>query len=373
MIKGIKDIKILNLKNIFVKKSQETFYNINCTDTNLQMAQVKYYTLSEFFQNLTSILVIILGIFLIEKNMLSITSLLVIFMYKDSVYDLLTMFTCLKESIQDANVSIDRMFEIIEGNKFKIETYGTKTLTNLKGNIEFINVAFGYNDKKIIEDLNLKINANETVAIVGKSGSGKTTIFNLLTKNYLVNNGKILIDNIDLYELSEKSIKENISMVSQNPYIFNTTILENLRLVNPNVTKEEIIKVCKLSQIHEYICSLKDGYNTLIGEGGINLSGGQKQRIAIARALLRKSKIILFDEATSALDNETQNEILKSINNISKNHTIIIIAHRLSTIKNCNKIFVVDKGKTIAYGNHEKLVKECPLYSKLYKNELKDS
>ena len=159
-------------------------------------------------------------------------------------------------------------------------------------------------------------------------------------------------------------------MISQNPYIFNLTIKENLELISDDITIEDIISACKVAQIHDYIMTLPNKYDTLLGEGGTNLSGGQKQRLAIARALLKKSKIILFDEATSALDNVTQNELQKSINNISDDYTIIIVAHRLSTIKDCNRIYVMEKGKIVGAGTHNELLKNNKQYKKLYNEEI---
>ena len=216
---------------------------------------------------------------------------------------------------------------------------------------------------------NLVINPNDTIGIVGESGSGKTTLLNLLSKSYKVGKNKILIDGIDINDLTKDSIRNNIAVISQNPYIFNLTIKENLELISDDITKEDIINACKVAQIHDYIMTLPDKYDTLLGEGGTNLSGGQKQRLAIARALLKKSKIILFDEATSALDNVTQNELQKSINNISDDYTIIIVAHRLSTIKDCNKIYVMEKGEIVGAGTHKELLKNNKQYKKLYNEE----
>ena len=215
----------------------------------------------------------------------------------------------------------------------------------------------------------LKIDSGKTYGIVGKSGSGKTTIFNLLNKLYNVNSGKILIDNIDINELSCSSLRDNISIINQNPYIFNFSIKDNLLLVKNDATMDEIREACKLACIDDYIMNLPEKYNTIIGENGVTLSGGERQRLAIARALLMKTKIILFDEATSALDNETQNNINKAIKNLKGDYTILIIAHRLSTVVDCDKIFVVDDGKIIDVGTHEELMKKSKFYKKLYNEE----
>ena len=191
----------------------------------------------------------------------------------------------------------------------------------------------------------------------------------MLTKSYLIKSGLLKIDDIDINELDEKTIRKSISIITQSPYIFNMSIKDNLRLVKPNATEKEIDNVCKKSCFYDYVMSLPDKYDTIIGEGGVNLSGGQKQRLAIARALLKDCKILLFDEATSALDNITQQEIQESIDNISADYTIIVIAHRLSTIMNCNRIYILDKGKITASGTHKELLKNNKEYKKLYNSE----
>ena len=187
---------------------------------------------------------------------------------------------------------------------------------------------------------------------------------------YDVDNGKIKIDGIDINELDKDSIRGNITVISQDPYIFNMTIRENFKIVKSNLTEEEMIEACHIACLDEYIESLPNKYDTLIGEGGVNLSGGQKQRLAIARALIQKTKIILFDEATSALDNETQSKIQKAIENMNGDYTILIIAHRLSTIKNSSRILYLEDGKILAEGSHDYLLKNCSEYKKLYESEI---
>lgn len=218
--------------------------------------------------------------------------------------------------------------------------------------------------------MSFKVNANEKVAFVGKSGAGKTTLFSLIAKLYPINKGEILLDGININDLTCSSLRDNISIITQNPYIFNFTIKDNLLLAKNDATMAEIRQACKLACIDDYIMKLPKKYNTKIGENGVILSGGQKQRLAIARALLMKTEIILFDEATSALDNETQKDISKAIENLKGEYTILIIAHRLSTIIDCDKIFVVDNGKIIDVGTHKELMKKSTFYKKIYKSEV---
>lgn len=224
----------------------------------------------------------------------------------------------------------------------------------------------------MLKNLNLKIDANKTYGIVGKSGEGKTTMFNLLCKLYNCESGKITIDGIDIDELDEESIRGNITIISQNPYIFNLSIKDNLRLVKKDITDKEIEEACNLACLNEFIESLPDTYDTVVGEGGVTLSGGPRQRLAIARALIQKTKIILFDEATSALDNETQNNIQQAINNLREDYTIVIIAHRLSTIMNCDNIFFMQNGNIACEGTHYELLKKCKSYKELYEYKIKE-
>lgn len=206
--------------------------------------------------------------------------------------------------------------------------------------------------------------------LLGKVGAGKTTIFNLLCKMYNVQSGEILIDGINLKELDKDSIRGNITIISQNPYIFNMSIKDNLRLVKENLTDQEMKDACKAACLESFIKELPDGYDTIIGEGGVNLSGGQKQRLAIARALVQKTEIILFDEATSALDNQIQKKIQQAIENMKNEYTILIIAHRLSTIVNADRILYLKNGKIEAQGTHQELLKTCEKYKKLYESEI---
>lgn len=288
-------------------------------------------------------------------------------------------FTWLIENITDfsktyekLSVAINRINEILGNTLYNDVSYGNIELDNPKGEIEFKNVTFNYkNERKIFDDFNIKFEPNKFTAIVGSSGGGKSTIFNLLTRIFDCNKGHIYIDGIDIKKISEKSLRKNISIIRQEPFIFNKTILENFKLIDEDITLDKVRKFCKKAYIDDYIMSLPKKYDTLIGEGGVNLSGGQKQRLAIARTLLKESKIILFDEATSALDNESQEYIKESIDELSKDHTVIMVAHRLSTIIDADIIYVIKDGKVYAKGKHDELMKKCDYYKKLYTTESK--
>ena len=278
----------------------------------------------------------------------------------------------LSTSIQKMKVSIERLSEILDNKLYEDEKFGIISKTDIEGNVVFKNIIFKYpnEDIEIFKNFNLDIPTGKKVAIVGKSGQGKTTIFNLLLRYFNPDAGVILVDDIPIKDFTEDALRQNIAIIRQEPFIFNKTILENLKIIDPYMSLKKIRNACKLAEIDEYIMSLPNKYDTMIGEGGINLSGGQKQRLAIARVLLKDSKIILFDEATSALDNENQNKIKIAIDNLVENHTIIIVAHRLSTIMDADFIYLIDDGKVVASGTHKQLLKKSKIYKSLYENEI---
>lgn len=369
LLRGIRDIKILNIKNTVSKKIANNLDEINEKQYDRQLYDGKIRTIGDSINVGGRLLTLLVGILLIKNHTITITTLLIIYMYRGRVLNLTGYFSDVISNIKNFNLSASRIYEIIDGTGYDKEKYGHIELNECKGNIEIANLSFAYTNKKVLKNINLKVIPNETIGIIGKSGAGKTTLFNLLGKNYNAKKGMIKIDGIDINDLSENSLKSNISIITQNPYIFNMTIKENLELMKEDITKKEIVEACKKAHIHDFIMSLPKKYDTMLGEGGVNLSGGQRQRLAIARALLKNTKIILFDEATNALDNETQKNIQDAIYEISKDHTVIIIAHRLSTIKNCDRIYVIDDGAINGSGTHEELLKNNKIYQTLYNAE----
>ena len=371
LVRGIRDIKVLNCYPSFENKIYKKLKKANLVQYQMSEMTKRYELLREFLKNLFNFIFILLGIYLIGDGNLTAANFVILFMYSDKVFDFLVIVIDLLEVLKDFNLSAERVFEIIDG-KYKKEQFGTTKVKKLNGNFKFENVNFGYRKGiNVIENMNLEIPAFQTTAIVGESGAGKTSVFNMITKLYQINSGRITIDGYDINGITEESLRGNISLITQNPYIFNFSVKENFQIVKKNVTMKEIENVCKKACIHDYIMSLPEKYDTILGEGGITLSGGQRQRIAIARALLTDTKIILFDEATSALDNETQQNITEAINNLQGQYTIIIVAHRLSTIKESNQIVVMKKGKVVGLDTHENLLKNNKYYQKLYDNDMK--
>lgn len=369
-VKGIRDIKLLNLVDFFKNKTYKDIEKVNNLNKKMEDKDMNYYFIRNFCMNVFSIIILILGIYLYKFNVITLATITIIFMYKSRLFSSIISLAWCEKQIREFSLAASRIFEIIDGKKYSKETYGMLRIEELEGKIEFKNVSFSYKKEQIIKNMSFKIMPKDTIAIVGKSGSGKSTIINLIAKMFEIDKGKILLDDYNINDLDKYTLRKNIAVISQNPYIFNTTIKENLVMANVEASQKQIENVCKICEIHDFIMTLPKKYNTLLGEGGINLSGGERQRLAIARALLKKSKILLFDEATSALDNETQTLVQTAINNISQDYTTIIVAHRLSTIKDCNKIMVIDGGKIIDIGNHKELIKRCKIYKTLYENEL---
>lgn len=370
-LKGTHDIKLLNIVEHFKNKVSCNLDEL-CNDTvgSIKVDSGYVFLRTIVVYTFTTIL-IVLSIYFVKFDVIKVSSLIAIFMYKDRLFTSILYLAWTERQLKEFALSAERIFEVIDHSKFKLEHYGNKRVNELSGKIEFKNVYFKYEKDSVLKGVSFNIEPKDTVAVVGKSGSGKTTIVNLISKIYEVDKGSILLDGNNINDLDKYSIRNNISVISQKPYLFNMTIKENLLLVSPNVSQKQIENVCKICELHDYIMSLPKKYNTLVGEGGVTLSGGECQRVAIARALLMKTNIILFDEATSALDNETQENIQKAINNISSEYTMIIIAHRLSTIKNCNKIIVIDDGKVSGIGTHNELYKNNDIYKSLYEKELR--
>jgi subfamily B ATP-binding cassette protein MsbA len=271
-------------------------------------------------------------------------------------------------SIKKGNAAAERVFEIIEYNKNKYDENRTLDFKKFKKNITFNNVEFNYGEVKILDKISFTINKGESVALVGSSGSGKTTIANLLNGFFGPTSGNILIDDINISNITKESLYRNISIVTQESILFNDTILNNIRIGNLEASKEDIIEASKEANAHEFIQEQLNGYDTMIGDYGNNLSGGQKQRLTIARAMLKSPSILILDEATSSLDSESEKKIQNAIDKLMHGKTSLIIAHKFSTIKKCDKIILIDKGRIIAQGTHQELINSNSSYKNM--NEL---
>lgn len=405
VVRSEKDIKALNLESKLKTQCIDKFDKNRIATKRREKVDYNFWQTRSLLVDIVISLVVVVAVYSVSGGTMAVASLLFIFMNKNSFFDLIWYVGQISKQVTDCKISSERMFEIFDEEKFPIEKFGNTKLENFSGEIEFKDVLFSYEDNfegeddenlksktlkrrlfhikttktetevkpkeyiKVFENLNFKIPANKTVAFVGKSGSGKSTILSLISRMYKVDGGEVLLDGVNINDLDEDSIRNNISLVNQFPYIFNTTIRKNLLLAKKDATEEELIDACKRSALWPFIQGLKKGLDTKVGESGIKLSGGQKQRLAIARALLRESKVVLFDESTSSLDNFAQEEIKDSIDSLSGGCTVIIVAHRLSTIKNADIIFFLNEGQIVGQGSFNELFNNNEMFRTLFKTE----
>lgn len=314
---------------------------------------------------------------LLMKGSLTVPSVLILFNYFTSLgTPAITLMGNILDFLTDMNLSCERLHELTDDRSFPKERFGTVRKNDIKGAIRFENVRFSYNisglktsTRWVLYDMNFEIRPGETVALVGRSGSGKTTILNLISRLYEPFGGKVLIDDINVKELDQDSLRGCMTVVTQTPYIFQMSIRDNLRIAKPDMTDEEMRRAITLACLDKEIEEMPAKYDTMIGEGGVNLSGGQRQRLAIARSLLRGCSILMLDEATSALDNITQERIRQAIENIRGKSTIIMIAHRLSTVIGADRILLVEDGRILDEGTHQELMIKCEAYRELYMME----
>ena len=369
-VRGIREIKTLGIKNNLITDMRDLIKIIYDKSAKEIDVSRRFDITVRSLKCVLEVLTFVLCAILVSKNQISIGFFIAMTYYVYRYMWLIENINDLSQNFQKLNVSLERVNELIENRLFEDEKYGDKVIEDVKGIIEFRDVTFGYpNEADTLKHFNLKIEPNKKIAIVGKSGQGKSTLFNLMTRIFDVKEGELLVDGINIKDLTEEELRNRISIIRQEPFIFNRTIKENFEIINRNITLDEIRKYSKLAYLDDYIMSLPKGYDTVLGEGGVNLSGGQKQRLSIARTLSKKSNIILFDEATSALDNNSQEYIKKAIDNLVKDHTVVIVAHRLSTIMDADIIHVVDGGNIVATGTHEELLEKSDIYRKLYETE----
>ena len=311
------------------------------------------------------------GMVLLKSEAIVLANFIFIFTNREALQNVVWQYSNIILDYGEIKILSDRMFEITNGEMYPAERFGDKEIENFKGNIRFENVNFEYKDgKRVLNDINFEISENQFVAFVGKSGCGKSTLLGLISKIYEVGDGKILIDEENINELSKSCLRDNINFLNQFPYIFNLTIRENMKLINPDASDEQIIRALQEVDLWEYIENMDKGLDTIVGENGVNFSGGQKQRLTIARSFLKDSKIMLFDESTSSLDNIAQEKIISHIEENRGNKTIIMVAHRLTTIRNVDKIFFIENGTIVDSGTFEQLVDRNENFKKIFKSEI---
>ncbi len=399
IVRSEKDIKSLNLENDLKVRAKKLYNDTAKQSNKTSIGNNAIWVGQVSVSEILSYVMLILALIFTDKGLITLASFMIVYSNRGYIRSLANCLAEFEDTFTAISLANDRINELYEDVEYPLERFGNRRIKNIKGNIAFKNVEFSYveyneidrekflkerkrckrkklpapvlkrevkNVKKVFENLSFEIEANTSVAFVGKSGCGKSTILNLLSKMYEVDKGKVTIDGVDIKKLDKLTIRNSISLVNQFPYIFDMSIKENLLLACPNASDEDLERVISDSALDEFIKSLPDGLNTRVGESGIKLSGGQKQRLAIARALLRNSRIIMFDESTSSLDNIAQNQVKKSIDNIKGKSTIVIVAHRLTTIKDVDKIFYLVDGKIEDIGTFNELYKRNKSFKTMF-------
>lgn len=338
----------------------------------VKVRKLAYKAMADFFSgmglgmDLIRVIMYIAGGIFVYKGLIDIPDFTAFVLYITLFFSPVEKLVGFIEQYQNGMTGFKRFVEIMDSEP-ETDLESALDISNVKGEIKFDRVSFSYSqDKKVLSDLSINIKAGKTLALVGPSGGGKSTICNLIPRFYNIDSGKITLDGIDIKEIKLKSLREHIGIVSQDVFLFDSTIYDNIAYGCPNAKYEDVEKAAQLANIDEYIKSLPDGYSTLVGERGVRLSGGQKQRIAIARVFLKNPPILILDEATSALDNVTEMLIQKSLNRLCKGRTTIVVAHRLTTVKNADEILVITDAGVLERGTHKKLIDENGIYASLW-------
>ncbi len=372
LFKNHKLIKIFQ-KEEYEKKRADKFLN-ELKEKN-QKIQTVFVRMSPIMETFTGIMIAILIFYsglLMAKGELEINNFFSFLAAMMLAYQPVRALSTLNLVLNQGLSAASRILPIIDQENTIKDKIEAEPIEIDNSDIEFKDVNFSYeiDERKTLKSINLEFKGGKMTSLVGHSGSGKSTIMNLIPRFYDINSGDITIDSQSIYNVTIKSLRDKISLVSQETTLFDDTIINNIRYAKETASDEEVYKVAKISFCHDFIKNLPNKYNTLIGENGVRLSGGEKQRLSIARAMMKESKIILLDEATSSLDSETESKIQDALKILTKDKTTIVIAHRLSTILNSNNIYLIDEGNIIDSGKHNELMQKSELYKSFYERQI---
>jgi len=366
-ISGIRVAKSFTNEEYEIEKFDEGNREFNNSREFAYKAMAEFFAGIFFLSNILNIVTLSVGGFFVYRGYINIGDLVAYLLYINFFLQPIRKLTNFTQQFQDGMTGFERFVEIMKVKPSIVDKEDAVTLKEIKGKIEFKNVAFKYSEEKfVLSNINLAIMPGETMALVGPSGGGKTTLCQLIPRFYEVNDGEILVDGINIKDIKIKSLRENIGVVQQDIFLFTGTIKENILYGKADAEDAEVVKAAKDASIHDFIMSLPEGYDSYVGEKGIKLSGGQKQRISLARAFLKNPAILILDEATSALDSEAEIIIQQALEKLTVGRTVLVIAHRLSTIKNANQIVVLTDEGIKEKGNHDELIARNGLYTKLY-------
>lgn len=374
-ISGIRVVKAFTNEDYEIEKFNES------NNQYKEARKESYKSMAEFLAginiatDLLNMVVISIGGYFAYRNFITIGDLLAYTMYISYFMQPIRRMANLMQQLQEGMTGFERFIEVMNIKSDIVDKENALELKDVKGHIQFKDVSFSYNngEKLVLKNVNIDIKPGQTVALVGPSGAGKTTLCHLIPRFYDIDSGAILIDGIDIRDVKLESLRKNIGIVQQDVFLFTGTIKENIAYGDPTKSHEEIIEAAKKASIHDFIMTLPDGYDTYIGEKGVKLSGGQKQRLSIARLFLKNPPILILDEATSSLDNQTEIIIQQSLEELAKGRTTLVIAHRLSTIKNADEIIVLTNDGIEERGSHEELLAKNGLYKELYESQYRSN
>lgn len=367
VLSGVRVVKAFSRENEEIERFNKKSEHLAATDRSMSVFAGTAYPGVTFLFTLSSVLVLGVGGWLVISGDMTYGTLMTFTAYSAMLISPLMFFVNITQSITNCFNATYRLIEVMDAEPEVYERENAVSLNDFKGAVRFEDVTFGYDKtRKVIENVSMDIPDGAKIGIVGHTGAGKSTIANLLIRLYDTDMGRITIDGVDVRDLTFATLRDNIAIVSQETYLFQGTILDNIRYAKPKATMEEIITASKISGAHDFIIKLPDGYSTRLGWGYKELSGGERQRVSIARAILRDPKILILDEATSAMDTKTERSIQAALEKLTQNRTTIMIAHRLSTLRDCEKLYVIEHGKVAEEGTHAELIRKKGIYFKLY-------
>jgi ABC-type multidrug transport system fused ATPase/permease subunit len=367
-ISGIREIKAFNRESEQLERVEMGIERYRVSLLTALRLMAIFQPFIDFSTSIGQLVVIFFGGQMALRGSLSVADLVAFFLYLEMFYQPIRALGMSWEQVQEALAGFDRVEELLkESPDVKEPQHPTPLPEHIQGHLTLEQVSFSYNDKEtVLKDINLDIPASHVIALVGPTGVGKSTLVSLIPRFYDVNTGSIKLDGIDIRDLDVEELRQNISIVLQDVFLFHGTVRENILFGNPNASEEEVIEAAKIANAYEFIQNLPEGFNTLIGERGVKLSGGQRQRISIARAVLKNAPILILDEATSSVDTETELLIQQALERLMQGRTTIVIAHRLSTIRNADNIVVLKGDSIIEQGKHDELIQVDGLYNRLY-------
>ena len=371
VLSGMRVVKAFSKEKDEIKRFRKSSYSVAEAEQNTSIFATLAFPGVNLLFSISNLIVLGAGGWMVIKGNMTYGMLLTFISYMNMIYSPMYSFVDMVSWFTDSLNAMSRLIEVMDAEPEVVEAENPKSLGDIKGHVEFRHVDFSYDkNRKIIDDVSFDIEAGHALGIVGHTGAGKSTLANLLIRLYDVTAGEILIDGINVKDISFAELRKHVAIVSQETYLFMGTILDNIRYARPDATYEEVIEASKIAGAHDFIIKLPDGYSTMIGFGYKDLSGGERQRLSIARSILRDPKILILDEATAAMDTETERKIQTAIERLSKGRTTITIAHRLSTLRDADKLIVIENGKMPESGTHLELINKKGIYYNLYKLQL---